>query len=72
MSNQEHYFENLLFAYTRGTYDECHRFDSNIKWLTDEEKAAIETCATYIIDCCNWDKDVVKAFLEGDFTISEK
>ena len=66
MSNQEHYFENLLFAYVRGYYDECHKTDSNIRWLTDDEKKAIEMCATYIIDLCGWNRDAVRSFLERD------
>ena len=71
MSNEEHYFENLLFAYSRGgveRYDKVKEHDSNIQYLTNDVKRAIETCASYVIDCCNWNPEVIGDFLAGDYT----
>ena len=70
MSNEEHYFENLLFAYSRGgsdQYDKLKKIDSNIQYLSEEAKHAIEVCASYIIDCCGWEKDTLGDFLKGNF-----
>lgn len=70
MSNEEHYFENLLFAYKRGgaeRYDQCKKDDSNIMYLSDDVKRAIETCASYVIDCCGWEKEILDDFLKGNF-----
>ena len=69
MSNEEHYFENLLFAYSRGGDDmnKVKKNDSNIQYLDNDVKHAIETCATYIIDCCGWDSSVLRDFLHGNF-----
>ena len=71
MSNEEHYFENLLFAYSRSgveMYDKVKENDSNIQYLGNDVKRAIEVCATYIIDCCGWESEVLGDFLCGDFT----
>lgn len=68
MSNKEHYFENLLFAYKDGGRDsfyKCMENDSNIKSITADAKDAIETCAIYVIDCLDWDKDKVWTLLDG-------
>ena len=70
MSNEEHYFENLLFAYSKGgmeQYDLCKQKDSNIQYLDEKVKFAIESCASYIIDCCDWQKEYLGAFLSGNF-----
>lgn len=76
MSNEEHYFENLLFAYANSdghTYvNELIPNDSNLRYLTKEQVFAIQTCAVYIIDCCGWNPLVVKCFLDGDFKPSVK
>lgn len=74
MSNEEHYFENLLFAYARdgyGGYDQCKKDDSNIKYLSDDAKRAIETCVSYVVDCCGWKEEWLKAFLDGDWKVSD-
>jgi len=72
MSDQEHYFENLLFAYARSDgskfIEDLIPNDSNLKYFGPEVKKAIETCAVYIIDCCNWNPKVVGDFLQGNFT----
>ena len=70
MSHEEHYFENLLFAYSRGVdmYDKVKENDSNIRYLTADIKHTIETCASYVIDCCGWDSGVLGHFLHGNFT----
>lgn len=70
MSNEEHYFENLLFAYSRGVemYDKVKENDSNIQYLDNDVKRAIEICASYIIDCCGWNSSVLGDFLHGNFT----
>ena len=70
MSNEEHYFENLLFSYKRGgsdQYELCKCKDSNIQYLNDDVKRAIEICASYIIDCCGWNQDDLGDFLAGDW-----
>ena len=70
MSNQEHYFENLLFSYKRGgseQFESCKQNDSNIKYLSTDVKRAIEICASYVIDCCGWEQDTLGDFLAGDF-----
>ncbi len=70
MSNEEHYFENLLFAYKRGgieQYERCKETDSNIQYLSQDTKRAIENCASYLIDCCGWEKETLNDFLEGNF-----
>ena len=75
MSNEEHYFENLLFAYSRGgieTYDKVTENDPNIRYLTDDVKRSIEICATYVIDCCNWEQNVLGDFLSGDWMPGSK
>lgn len=71
MSNEEHYFENLLCSYKRGgqeQYDLCKKIDSNIRYLGNDVKRAIEICASYIIDCCEWKPGIVGDFLAGDYT----
>lgn len=76
MSPQEHYFENLLFAFVRGgreQFNKCKENDKgNLHWLDDNESKAIVTCAIYIIDCCNWNPEVVGDFLHGNFTTSSQ
>ena len=70
MSPEEHYFENLLFAYKRGgdgSYETCREKDANIKYFSNETKLAIETCAAYIIDCCGWEQNTLGDFLAGNF-----
>lgn len=74
MSNEEHYFENLLFAYARGgygSYDQCKKDDSNIRYLSDDVKRAIEICVSYVVDCCGNDEEWLKAFLDGDWKVSD-
>lgn len=44
MSNEEHYFENLLY---RGE-DSGQNQDDNRKWLSKEVQEAIETCYYYV------------------------
>ena len=66
MSPEEHYFENLLFAFARGgndCYDKVVENDPNLEWFNADVKEAIETCAIYVIDCCEWDKDNVNKLL---------
>lgn len=75
MSNEEHYFENLLFAYKRGgieLYEICRQTDSNTKYLDDSVKKSIEMCAIYVIDCCNWEQNVLGDFLSGNWTPGSK
>lgn len=70
MSNEEHYFENLLFSYAGGgaeQYDICKENDINTQYFSQETKRAIEICASYIIDCCKWEQDVLDDFLKGNF-----
>lgn len=70
MSPEEHYFENLLHAYKNGggeQYEKCKSSDCNPRYFSKETKKAIETCATYIIDCCGWEQDTLGDFLAGDF-----
>lgn len=70
MSNEEHYFENLLFSYKRGGVDQynmCKQNDSNIQYLSSDVKRAIETCASYVIDCCGWKPGDLGDFLAGDW-----
>lgn len=67
MSPEEHYFENLLFAFERGgneSFDKVVENDSNPEWFNDDVKKAIETCAIYVIDCCKWDKGNVNKLLQ--------
>lgn len=67
MSPEEHYFENLLFAYSNGgrdAYRKCKDNDNNTRYFSEETKRAIETCAIYVIDVCNWEQETVKQFLE--------
>lgn len=68
MSPVEHYFENLLFTFAKHglskEYDEIKKNDSNIQYFDQNVKDAIETCTTYIIDCCNWDKNKVNELLD--------
>lgn len=74
MSNEEHYFENLLYAYARGGYegyDRCKTYDSNIGYLSDDVKRAIEICVSYVIDCCGNGEKWLKAFLDGNWRISD-
>ena len=69
MSTQEHYFENLLYAFKRGgfeNYEKCKEHDLNIEYLSSEEKAAIEICAYYVLDCCEFKQDNVTFFLNGN------
>lgn len=71
MSNEEHYFENLLFSYKRGgqeRYDLCKKIDSNIEYLNEDIKKAIEICASYVIDCCGWRKEDLGKFLDGNWS----
>ena len=66
MSPEEHYFENLLFAFANGGidyYDRVTENDSNLEWLSADVKKAIETCAIYVIDCCKWNEDNVNKLL---------
>jgi len=76
MSPQEHHFENLLVAFAKGGRDSfynCEKHDNgNLQWLDDNERKAIVTCAIYIIDCCNWNPDVVGDFLHGNFNTSSQ
>jgi len=70
MSNEEHYFENLLFAYKRGGieyYERCKETDSNMQYLSQDTKRAIEICASYVIDCCGWKPEDLGNFLAGDW-----
>jgi hypothetical protein len=70
MSPEEHYFENLLHAYKDGgdkQYEKRKSDDRNPQYFSKETKAAIETCAIYIIDCCGWEQDTLEDFLTGDF-----
>lgn len=70
MSPEEHYFENLLYAYKRGgngSYETCRENDVNTQYFSKETKLAIETCAAYIIDCCGWEQNVLEDFLAGNF-----
>ena len=70
MSAEEHYFENLLCAYIRHSdqyINELLPDDPNIKWFSKETKRAIEICASYLIDCCNWDPNVLSNFLDGNY-----
>ena len=70
MSPEEHYFENLLFAYKRGgieQYERCKETDSNTQYLSQDTKRAIETCASYVIDCCGWKPEDLEDFLAGDW-----
>ena len=70
MSPEEHYFENLLFSYARGgkeQYIKCKTHDLNVPYFSEEIKHAIETCSTYIIDCCGWKQDTLQNFLTGGF-----
>ena len=70
MSPQEHYFENLLYAYKRGgdgSYETCRENDINTQYFSKETKLAIETCAAYVIDCCGWKQSVLEDFLTGNF-----
>ena len=67
MSPEEHYFENLLFAFAKGGnefYGKVVENDSNPKWFDADVKKAIETCAVYVIDCCEWGKDNVSKLLD--------
>lgn len=63
---EEHYFENLLFAYAKYDdegYDKVKQNDSNIEYFDQDVKQSIEICATYVIDCCDWDKEKLSKFL---------
>lgn len=67
MSPEEHYFENLIFAFAKGGLDEYDKVvenDCNTKWFSQDVKHAIEICAIYVIDCCQWNKDKVSELLE--------
>lgn len=62
MSNIEHYFENILYYYART--EQFPENDSNIKYLTEDEKRSIEYCAQYIIyDICDGSGDQLSTIL---------
>lgn len=62
MSNIEHYFENILFYYAKT--EEFPIKDDNIKYLSKDEKEAIEICAQYIIyDLCDGSGDKLAIIL---------
>ena len=66
MSSQEHYFENLMYAFARfghEGYNNTQKYDINCKYFEQDVKEAIEICATYVIDICNWDKEKVTKLL---------
>jgi hypothetical protein len=67
MSAEEHYFENLLTAYARGgfeLYNKISECDSNLEELNTETKETIQTCATYVIEHCDWDEKAVERMLK--------
>jgi len=67
MLPQEHYFENLLFAFKETGhkgFDDCQERDRNLEYLSKDEELAIRICATYIIDCCDWDQELVAKLLD--------
>ena len=70
MSPVEHYFENILFHYVKTDGKEStYRYDdTNTRYFSPEVKQAIQECAVYIIDCCNWNPAVIKDFLDGNYT----
>ena len=70
MIPEEHYFENLLYAYKQGgdaSYEACRENDVNTQYFSKETKLIIETCAAYVIDCCGWEQSTLGNFLAGDF-----
>lgn len=68
MSPQEHYFENLVCAFARlenEGYNNVKKHDSNPEYFGQDVKEAIEICAVYVIDICNWDKEKVTKLLKN-------
>jgi len=76
MSPEEHYFENLLFKYARDGHvdyvSDLLPLDSNLSSFSYSVRKAIEACATYVIECCGWDKEVLDSFLNSSWITSEK
>ena len=67
MSCEEHYFENILYTYKRtGDWKKAIDDKLNTDELSIEVIDAIQTCAIYIIDVCNWNKDNVAKLLSHD------
>lgn len=67
MTCEEHYFENILYTYKRtGDWENAIDDKLNTDELSTEVIDAIQTCAIYIIDVCNWNKDNVAKLLSHD------
>lgn len=71
MSPAEHYFENCLFRLARGDKEWERQFkdekyyDTNIDYLSNETKEAIQLSAWYVFDnICYCDVNKLKTLLE--------
>ena len=75
MSPEEHYFENLLYAFASGGMEAYHKqeeIDSNTQYFSKETEQAIKICADYFLDCCDWLPHNTKCILEGNYRVPEE